>query len=247
MLLVCLAFHYNESRITYLKRVVDELTSYDTSVDVIVDTNSIESLNLNFLKAKNISVVVQSDLNHPYYLTACHRNHMIKKIEEYEWFAYMEDDMLLTKDNFFAYKEKFSELWPNYVPGFVRIETYDNEGDRYTPDIMIPITNNMEVSVKGKRYVLMPFHYNYHAFWILSNSALKDSIKDIGENEFLKIPSRAEVREELASFPIWTLNKPCLLSVNDSGELDETCISYHLSNNYSHSSKKIKDIWRISS
>jgi hypothetical protein len=157
---------------------------------------------------------------------------------------YLEDDMIVSYRNFKKFTEKFQDLWPDYIPNFVRIETYDTL-EEFTPDIMINITNDMVIEVKGKKYVKMPYHYNYHAFWILSKDAIKKSILEKGPEVFLNKPTAPEFREHCASFAIWTLNIPSLLSINKNNKLDRSCISYHLANNYQKSSKNISDIWKI--
>lgn len=242
-LLVCIAFHYAEHRIDYLRMVVSELEKYEFDKRIMVDTNSNETHNIDFLKKENIDVCVHESLSHPYLLTSVHRIHIANNVDNYDWFMYVEDDMVIPYENFLRYKEKFKELWPTYVPGFVRVEQYTGpESDKFSPDIMIEINNNMVVEVNGKRYVNMPYHYNYHAFWILPKSALIECVEKIGIDSFLEV---TENRERSASFVIWVMNVPCLLSIDDSGKLDKSCLSYHTPNNYPHSARRLEDIWRV--
>jgi hypothetical protein len=242
-LLICIAFHYVDSRIIYLEKILEEFKKYEIDHDIIIDTNSEETLNLQFLQNKNIEIVINKNLEHPYHLTCRHRFTMLEKLDSYDWFMYLEDDMLLPYENFESFTEKFEELWPSYTPSFIRVENHDSY--ETSPDIMIPISNSMVVEVKGKKYVNMPYHYNYHAFWILPKYALKKCIENITKEAFLKIPIQPEVREYAASFVIWQLKIPSLLSITEDGKLDTKCMSYHLPNNYQIMAKRLDHIWKI--
>lgn len=242
-LLVCIAFHYAEHRIPYLKLVVEEFDNYKIPFTVIIDTNSEATENIEFLKKEHINVVVHSNLAHPFHLTSQHKFHILNYIDLYDWFLYIEDDMVLPYNNFFQFTKKFKDLWPKYIPGFIRVEQYNGpDSDKFSPDIMIEINNGMVVEVDNKKYVNMPYHYNYHAFWILPKEAIKDAIIEIGEQAFLEV---TENRERSASFVIWVLNVPCLLSIDENGKLDSSCLSYHTPNNYPHSARRLDDIWKI--
>lgn len=249
-LLVCIAFHYNENRIGYLETVLNEFRKYKMQVDIIIDTNTAHVAELNCIKDYNdVIVVTHSNLEHPYHLTACHRSHMLKHLNDYDWFYYTEDDMMLPYENFNSFVKQFDSVWPDYIPGFVRVENHlHNEFlEKCTPDIMDPITSDMIVNINNKSYIRMLYHYNYHAFWILPKTALRESILKIGEDKFLSIPEFAEVREHLASFAIWTLNIPSVLAINENKQLDSRCISYHLPNNYGTSAKLLNSIFNLTS
>lgn len=244
-LLVCVAFHYVESRVQYLKKVIKELQTYDYSTNIIIDTNTELTKSIDFLNEKNIEIKVHEEMDHPYNLTVKHRQNMLDNINYYDWYMYCEDDMVVPKKNFVSYTEKLKDLWPNYVPGFVRIEIHGEGEQEYTPDIVINITNDMVTKIKDKNYAIIPYHYNYHAFWILSKEELIYSIQKMGESNFLAVPKESEVREYCASLVNWQLNVPCAFSIDENGKLDRSCVSYHVSNNYGHSAKKIEDIWKI--
>jgi hypothetical protein len=245
-LLVCIAFHYSQERERYLKQVIEELQNYKIQLDIVIDTNSQKAYELDFLKKENVSIILHENLDHPYHLTCRHKSHILKSKNDYDWFMYMEDDMVLPYFNFYKFTEKFECLWPNYTPGFIRVERYEDTGnEEFCNDIMIDITNDMVIDIDGKNYVDMPYHYNYHAFWILPKKALEDCIEKIGESNFLNVPDQNMPREYSSSFVIWVLKVKCLLSIDENSQLDRSCISYHVANNYRHSAKKLSDIWKV--
>jgi hypothetical protein len=114
-LLVCIPHHHSEDRLQYLSEVINNCLSYPMDVHIIVDTNEhnemIEKYN------PNVSVAYHNNLEHPYNLTWQHRLHILDQIDNYDYFMYIEDDMLLPFENFLEYLKNFELLYPiNCVP-----------------------------------------------------------------------------------------------------------------------------------
>ena len=141
-ILVCICHHYSEERLEYLNKVIKNCLSYPMDVKIIVDTNRIvHSVN------NSVELRVHNDLSHPYNLTWKHRLSMLDNIDNYDYFMYLEDDMLVPFDNFFEYIKNFDLLYPiNCVPSFIRIE--ENNGKEYVTDV-IEEQNNVLVSKQG--------------------------------------------------------------------------------------------------
>ncbi len=173
-LLICIAFHYAPERIKYLDKVLNELlTNYHGNIHIIIDTNTfdLEPLNSN----GRIQVFVHENLEHPFHLTWMHRKHIKHSIDAFDNFMYVEDDMLIPYENYLNYLENFKLLWPNYVPSFVRIEQKD--GENFISDIPEQQELN-KVEIGGKSFNEFKFPYNYHAFWIMPQKELKETMKD---------------------------------------------------------------------
>lgn len=215
-LLVAIAFHYSEDRLKWLHQVIDNLLTYDCPIVIIVDTN-VENLDLG----KPVVVHSHTDLEHPFHLTWVHRQHFKNNIDKYDNFFYVEDDVLVPFENYKNYLENFKLLWPSAVPSFVRIEQKDEED--YISDI--PQIQNLEiVNVGAKQFHSFKFPYSYHAFWIMPNKELKETMKD----NFVQL---SDGREFAASYTAWELRKPPMVQI-EKNLVSKKCYSYHLPNNY---------------
>ena len=99
--LVHISFHYRADKVKHLKRVMRNVRSYGFSrIDVVIDTNCDESreicLRLFPSDAKvTVRCSVHYGLKHPFDLTWKHREHMGASIDHYEFFMYLEDDILV--------------------------------------------------------------------------------------------------------------------------------------------------------
>lgn len=218
-ILICISFHYVEDRLNNLIKVVDNFLKYKTNVRIIIDTNQ----NFDFFKDNNnISVKVHPHLGHPFFLTWVHRLTMVNEIDNYDYFMYVEDDMLIPYENFLEYINNFDDLFKlNCVPSFIRIEEFN--GKEYIVDVTQKQINRNRININGKEFVNL--EQPYHAFWILPQKELKESITD----NFTQI---SEHREWAASYVMWELQKtPYVLM--DVDKINKLSYSYHLSNNYS--------------
>lgn len=229
-LLICIAHHITEGRYKYLDSVIQNiLHRYPKNVDIIIDVNRADFV-LNHIST-NIRIVSHTNLNHPFDLTWAHRNHFFNFINEYEWFCYIEDDILIPYENLLFYQWQFNKLWPNYIPGLVRIEEYNNQ--RYIVDITEKYAKNQYVYLHDQTYA--KFNKLYYASWILPSAILRT----YNQQEFLKIhPHTALSREWAASYASWTMNKQSLVNIRDH-KINPLCYSYHLANNYSANPKSI--------
>jgi hypothetical protein len=215
-LLACIAYHHSPERLFYLKQTVLSLLDYPTEVDVIVDTN--EDFDCNILSIKKF---IHKDLTHPFHLTGMHRKHILEQIDNYDYFMYIEDDMTVRWDAFKNYIENFNLLYPNYVPSFIRIEQKNHV--KYVSDVLE--TQVLEpIEIGGKTFHAFPFPYNYHAFWIMPQKELKESLNP----NFTEL---SDGREFNAMYVGWGLGKKCLVEI-ENGQVAPLCYSYHLPNNY---------------
>ena len=236
-LLICIAFHCSEKRVDYLKRILAEIFfTYDIDCKIIIDTNSHDAYNLiKTLNPIKVDIVVHENLAHPFHLTWMHRKHIKHNIDNYDYFMYLEDDMLLPYENFLNYIENFKLLWPVAVPGFIRIEKHD--GVEYVADVTEhhKLKNVNCVGCGDKKFESLPFLQNYHAFWIMPQKELKETMKP----DFVKV---TDGREFAAMYVGWELGKPCLVQI-ENGQVSTKCYSYHLPNNVSKKIIKANEIF----
>ncbi len=229
-LLICISAHYNPGRVKYLEEVIHNIIrNYTIDFDIIIDTNSLEYEYLNYDKIK---VFVHQNLKHPFHLTWCHRKHIIENIDNYENFMYIEDDMMIYFENYLNYLINFKTLYPKYVPAFVRIE--EKNGEEFISDI--PTKQPLDsIFIGDKFFHAFPFPINYHAFWIMPQKELKESIKE-------NFVQETEGREFAAMYVGWELGKKALVEL-DKGLISKKCYSYHLPNNYVEGKIKPEEIF----
>ncbi len=233
-LLVCIAFHYNPEldRFKYLMGVIGNfIYNYkDFDINIIIDTNT--PINFYEIFSRPDSIVrhiAHPNLAHPFHLTWMHRKHIKDNIDNYDYFMYCEDDMLVPYENFLNYIETFERLWPLYVPGFIRVEEF--EGVQYCSDVTQQ-HKCIPYKFGNRQFFALPYLENYHAFWIMPQKQLKETIKP----DFVKV---TDGREFAAMYTGWELGKPCLVEI-ENGQVSPKCYSYHLPNNYANSRKLIK-------
>lgn len=218
-LLITIAFHYSPDRIKYLDKVLGNiLGNYKCSGIIIIDTNTHD---IDYINEDNITVCVHENLEHPFYLTSMHRQHIKNNIDDYENFMYIEYDMLLPYENYLNYLENFKILYPKYVPSFIRIEKKD--GIEYVSDVLEKQNLDL-IAVGDKIFCEILFYQNYHGFWIMPAKELKEVMNET----FTTI---SDNRESNAMFVGWGLGKQTLLEI-ENGQVSKKCYSYHLPNNY---------------
>lgn len=239
-LLICITYHFVESRLSYLKKVLDNLlNNYKTNNTIIIETNT--KITHDFLSEyKQIHVKVNENLDHPHKLAWCHRKTILNKIDDFDYFYYTEDDILLPYENFLSYFDKFDYLWEKgFIPSFVRIEK-DNTGQTYNTDAFFPtkVPEDEILLLDNKRYITLD--NPYHGFWLMPQKQLKTNIHKFS----LHTKEKKWIREIAASFGIkpgtcpyacWKSNdlqKKSLIEINKENKVDSSCWSYHLPNNY---------------
>jgi len=241
-LLANIAYHHNPERLPNLIRVIEAIKSYPVQADIFVDTNDPEVVGL--LADQPVTVHAHTQLSHPWMLTAVHRTRIKETYKYFDWVAYFEDDMMLPKEGFVNFTERFDSMFADGLyPSFTRIETYDDKEGECTPDVNEVLPSSVWCQYAGKDYVSLPFFINYHAFWMFSTKRLKEVLtRNPGELDH--IPNNGLFRESLASFPIWSLNLKPMLEFTEQGELADHCKVFHLTNNYKHGSTNIKTLFK---
>jgi len=234
MLLICIAFHYSDSRFQYLKTLLERfLNTYEIPLKIIIDTNSYETevlVSEEFPRECNsgkIEIKVHEELIHPFCLTWAHRFHFKTLINKYELFMYLEDDMDLPFENFKNYIQNFGILWPQCIPSFIRVER-DSSGNEFCSDQLLVhrVPENSLLHIESKRFIRL--QNNYCALWIMPREALIATIT----SNFARWETEGHIRETAASFPNWELNMHALVEVDSQGKVSEKCYTYHLPNNY---------------
>jgi hypothetical protein len=226
-------------------RLFYEYTSFFEHVCIIIDTNKIDSLVAEesfqeFILDGRMRIVTHPFLEHPFYLTWCHRAHMKEHLEKYDVFMYVEDDIDVPLSSMKRYLENMAllqELDSENVPVFLRVEKKD--GVRYNSDAeeVQKIPRSKIRTVEGRRFVTDLGHpLPYHALWICPQTQLREWIPE----NFVRWDTS---REMAASFLIWEKRKQHYLELDEKEDrVAETSLCYHLPNNYVYSNGRLGNI-----
>jgi len=137
-LFTCIPFHYAESRLPYLSKVLSQQPSLAGHTDVRIFTDTakpadLEQIESSFPKERDhcsFVIVPVPDLPHPYFLTWVHKNSLRSEFinhRERTHFMYVEDDMFVTAENM-TYWLSARETLRKYglIPSFFRVERKDD-------------------------------------------------------------------------------------------------------------------------
>ena len=108
-LLICIAFHYKEDRLTFLSQILKQHKMLADQVHVLILTNTDNDINISNIRSAIpsnstsflIEIVAFLDLPNPWMLTWAHKDIMRDKFLDlsYTHFLYTEDDIELTRRN----------------------------------------------------------------------------------------------------------------------------------------------------
>ena len=233
-LLVHITFHYSLSREQYLLKVLDNFKLYQLkSLKVIIDTNVNTTKERLSTIIKNLPFSVEihchENLSHPFNLAWTHRPHMLKQINNYDIFLYLEDDILIPWDNFKSWLEENNDIDRHgYLRGFLRVETAEN-GTIYSVDCK-QATKDPIIFRIGKKYYFQP-QYPYHACWLYNKKQMRDFVKS---QAWIDGNCQWGIRERAAFGNMWQTPSyhRTVLPIEPDGTIDKNALNYHLSNNY---------------
>jgi hypothetical protein len=155
---------YNIHVFNGVKKFLDEINKYNnfSKIDVEIDANSENTYIKNLIKESynniNLNITYYDFTSeHPFRLTTKHRFNMKKNINNYDWFAYSEDDTLITIETIDFLKDNSISLYnkENKVYTIPRV-VYDLNNNYFFSDICHPskkiICNNKLSAIPSQRY-----------------------------------------------------------------------------------------------
>lgn len=121
-LLARIAFHFRRPRLKYLVEVTQQLRFLPFSEVVIaIDTNSPDALNIIRKLCAPHEIKVHDNLKQPRFLAWTHRKAMKSAFSNFDYFLYVEDDMLLTPSAVRIWHERLPSLTKyGYLPSFLK-------------------------------------------------------------------------------------------------------------------------------
>jgi hypothetical protein len=236
-ILVHVAFHFDRSRLRYIKEVLRNISSYRVKeCCIVVDTNS-DATRFAFERFGIPGQVrVQAQLRHPFMLTWACREEFAKKIDEYDVFMYVEDDILVPFAAITRWHEELDRVRSaGFLPGFLRVEL-NRCGSLVSSDFFSPASCSDIVSLEGRRYLCPP--YPYQAFWIYDRTTMREFVES--ESFWPRAPEQGNlqyIRERAAlgltfeSSPLGSYSRHVIPLTSD-GQVDSQAYVFHLPSNY---------------
>ena len=226
---VHISFYFNDERIKYLNKTINEINNYPHDTDIFIHTNkeiiAEEIFNKNKKGKLNIIVHTKFKNNNAQYLTWKCRSLLEKQIEDYDIFIYLEDDILLYKetlDYWLKYKDLFIKHKCNV--GFMRVER-GSDGELYWVDGCIKMNNFAKI---GNKLYLVNDVQPYCAFWIYDKNEMK-----LWMNEEYWDPAKTcchsaiHILEKSSSGKIWDQGYPTIIPITQAATPHPNCIVYH--------------------
>lgn len=241
-LLVSIALYYSDSmkhKIDNLRKIIDNfINNYPIDVVIYIETNNKKIISIMydnyfdeiFNNVIKINIHEINFMKHPYDLTKKHRELFVKNIDKYDYFMYIEDDILVPYNSFIEYTKKFEDLYRlDFYPGLIRLE---NKEDIFysTDNSMIHYINNQNIiRINDRKY--FQIKNSYCACWIAPKKFLKEKINDT-KRTFMNSNIHEYIREEMANYLEVTLKMKAIMELDNENKINSNCYIYHLSNNY---------------
>jgi len=170
------AFHFLPSRLKYLREVVEQLRSLPLErLELVVDTNTASAIPYVSALAGVSSIRVWDRLEDPLKLTWMHRSTMAGRVEEFDLFLYIEDDILIAEPAMRLWLREAERLAPlGFMPGLVRVE-HNRSGELILSDYVHPAKNPKIIEIDGTKFLANPFPYQ--ACWLCTREHMRRFVR----------------------------------------------------------------------
>lgn len=189
-------------------------------VDVIVLSEAPKDL------GPGVEVVVGLPSKNPWSLPFAHKPLFAQRVDQYDLFAYSEDDMEVTEGNIQAFLRVTPHLEDREIAGFLRYEEGES-GDWSLPDVQAMYRWKPESVRRRGTHTFAEYTNEHAAFYILTQAQLRKAVASGG---FLREPyeGRHDMLCAAATDPYTNCGFAkviCISSLEDS-------LIHHLSNRY---------------
>lgn len=243
---ICVTFHFNDTRLEYLKDSVSNAAELADTVNLTIITNVGDPRAIKLIEEvlplglKSANIVSANLLGHPFFLTWIHFDvfrSILESGEPGDYFLYKEDDITFTSENVQYWNEGVKDLdGTGFFPSFVRFEQESPETGRFLTDITkkswlwkLPKFKKSD----NKNYV--NFKENYQGLYLLDRQSMelhlnsKSSHPDNGE---WGIREKATRGLSLHSVPKKFFSRNLVSVDPKSKRIDPRALVRHLPNNY---------------
>jgi hypothetical protein len=211
---------FGTKNLRMLEEVIAAYRRFSTiDVDVVVVSETGKTL-------EGAEVVVGLPSKNPWSLPFAHKAVFAQRVDDYDLFAYSEDDIGVTEDNCRAFVDLTAHLAPDEVAGFMRFE-FDPIRGKTFPEIHGRFHWRPESVARRGPHIVAQFSNEHAGFYVLNQSQLRQAIASGG---FLRPPyeGRYDMLCSAATDPYTSCGLRKVVCISD---LDRFLI-HHKSNRY---------------
>ena len=235
-LLARVPFHFRRSRLKYLVEVIEQLRLLPfKEVVIALDTNWPHAGDVIRKFCAVDEIEAHTDLESPLRLAWTHRKAMKAAFADFDYFLYIEDDMLLTPAAIRIWHERLPSLVKHgYLPGFLQVEE-NRKGELVASDFAQPDAHDAVRFIDGNPYLHSKFPYQ--AMWLYNKETMRVFLEsDVFENGY---PQDVQKPLENAALGYTFQQRDDgerssrhLLPLTPSLKVDPRCYVYHMPSNY---------------
>ena len=247
-LAICITVHFSAERLSYLEAVAKQLSTLCDQVEVFIVTNAKAELGELALlentlndKGLNYHFFIPHGIGHPYLLTWSHFDVFKGLIEDLSFthFMYLEDDLLVTKDNFEYWLESLKTLQPlGLIPSFLRIEQKKSNSKWYSSDAKERFRfRKLPKVYKNPDYTFINLPHPYQGMYLLTRELMIEHLQSPSSNpDFGEwgIRERAGHGLTFQNVPEWCTSRNLVGFDLKTQQFDPRCFIHHLPNNYAN-------------
>ncbi|MDR2604518.1 MAG: hypothetical protein LBC55_04090 [Desulfovibrio sp.] len=261
-LAVSVAFFYRKDKLEFLSQVLSNLHIFAKNVQVYIFTNTSDkrehyTIEQCFHQHDNIkyTILVPKLLGHPFFLTWSHKDifrQLVRVDPTITYYMYLEDDILLTKENIEYYLEGESRLHHKvFFPSFVRYEI-TSDGVMYAIDVMKKqIFHAMGKIQYSDDYYYVNFSYPYQGMYLLNSRLMNEYFSSCADNPDYK--TYWGIREQNTAVILFhhvptgfkSRNLVGCIYQDNTIKFDPRCLIHHLPNNYVNNDGWLSQIYTV--
>lgn len=258
--LTCIAFHFRQERLHYLRQVLFMQQFLADAVHVFITTNTADPEELRAITSIapattdrfKFEVVTFDNLPNPWLLTWAHKVILAAKLDDpsYTHYLYSEDDIEVTPMNIDYWINARETLRPlGLYPSFVRVEWSDDYQDWVSTDIRqaVSIETTPHVSLPGGSYGYINFPNPYQGLFFYDRELMAEHAGSISfdilrygnlENLDLTwgggVAERANFAQTFMNVPNGFFSRNVAPYLPKYMMLDPRCFVHHLPNNFAN-------------
>jgi hypothetical protein len=192
-LAICITVHFSADRVKYLKIMSDHFSELADFVEVFIVTNAlVDKGELQILEDAmkghdfKYEFFIAEGLGHPYLLAWSHFAIFRQLIanQSITHFMYLEDDLLITKDNMNYLNDSLVKLLPlGLIPSFLRIEKNHVDSLWYSSDAQEQFYfSKLPKVYKNPDYAFINLPHPYQGMYLLTRELMLEHLNSKSSN-----------------------------------------------------------------
>lgn len=243
---IAVTFFYKRSRLPLLDAISAPFKTLADDARVYLITNTHDAAEKETIRAvlqnKDIPFSIHTPklLGHPYLLAWCHFSifrELSVKDESITHYMYLEDDMLITKENIEYWLRGRKELEPHgFIPSFLRYETREGDPFRYMTDFVkqVPFAATPKIQIREDYcYINMPTPYQ--GMYLLDRPLMTEHMRGPSSNpdfQYWGIRAKATQGLTFVGVPDGFTSRNLAGFNTRTFTPDPHCLIHHTANNY---------------